>query len=93
MTIVKIRVTQGDINDGETCDALHCPLAEAMSRALDRVVSVGCSVWCFVGDGGELLQPMYSLPAEANRFAAEFDRREKVAPFEFDLSLNPYMEA
>lgn len=85
-----IKVTQEDIDLGKPRSYQYCPVALAVVRACNRAVeyvSVGFGVVDVYLLPREHLMARY--PAEVNTFIGNFDRGATVAPFEFELPLEP----
>ena len=79
MTKFTIDVTQDDIDYGVKCDAMHCPVANAMKRH-----------WPMPAVGSEACFPAgrpAKLPKAAQRFTRRFDAGEAVKPFKFTLEV------
>ncbi|MEO8426010.1 MAG: hypothetical protein ABI651_02750 [Verrucomicrobiota bacterium] len=80
---MKIRITQGDIDEGRHCCPCHCPVARAIRRdtgsAASRLAVCGAAIWI-----GRL---HYRTPLDAFEFIYRFDNGDEVAPFEFELGL------
>jgi hypothetical protein len=91
--IVRIEVTQADIDDGEPGEPCTCPVALAIRRIgpdCDPQVDRLCVVF---GEGSGYCEA--ELPAAATRFIDDFDRlcgvfadyRSRFAPFAFDVEI------
>ena len=79
---MRIEVTQEDIDLGEPCDPLLCPVALAIDRQLP---GSDCEVeYCTID-----LEPgmVFKTPQSVRNFIAAFDEEEPVAPFSFDLDI------
>lgn len=74
-----IQVTADDIREGEVYDCDLCPVARAMSRALDRPVAVFADEYR-IGD-----ERFHLLPPAAELFVQLYDGGEAVGPFEFEI--------
>ena len=90
--IVRIKVTQADIDLGSRRCPSWCPIALAIERALPRSQpSVGARTFSVQMPGKHDRVGNLCLPYEAQRFVAAFDdamhKHEVVKPFEFDLLL------
>ncbi len=88
---MKIQVTREDIQKGRRGDCYGCPLAIAISRALDRPVEVW-SHQVVVLSKVETKYTVVPLPVIAQRFIAGFDIN-KIRPatcpgFEFELDMD-----
>ena len=82
-----IKVTQDDIDNGIKEDNCFCPIALAITRQLNREVSV-CTRWIYIyGDHniGWVYDHQYDTPLIVRRFIDDFDFDRKVEPFEFEL--------
>jgi hypothetical protein len=87
-----IQVTQEDIDSGRRllCGpewrprSQYCPIALAIERAICAPVWVGDTVWGF--KGGPVNR---TLPRAAAEWADDFDQGRPVAPFEFELYVEP----
>lgn len=80
---MKIQVTQDDIDHGCRAESGPCPLALAVRRQtslVDPHISIG-AVW----HGKDMYRKYFNLPVEASVWYRDFDRGEKVTPFEFEL--------
>ncbi len=78
---MKIKVTKEDIANGKRNDFHSCPIALATKRKLnigDWRLSVGAVIYNRGND------KRWSLPKIARQFIINFDRGQKVKPFEFD---------
>ena len=84
---MKVKVLEDDIADGDPRTCVSCPIALAL-LAVDGVdfASVGTKMARvrFAGRAEKEFS-IYRLPAEAIRFIAQFDRGNKVEPFEMEL--------
>jgi hypothetical protein len=78
-----IQVTQEDIKNGKRCHGCYCPVALAVTRVVpqaDKVIRVETT--------GLQLTPhakWLQLPESARTFIRDFDTKQPVAPFEFEL--------
>lgn len=80
---VTIHVTAVDIECGVVGSSQWCPVARAMSIALNRPVSVsGLGYWKFIGSRSEA---KHRLPVEVNTWIDHFDGEARVKPFSFDI--------
>jgi hypothetical protein len=85
---MRICVSQEHINRGRRGDPCSCAVALAIRDALPGTTpEVAPVVVYLLGFAGLGLRPTAPLPPEATRFIDRFDRREAVAPFEFDLPI------
>ena len=77
--MVKICVTQKDINTGKKESMRACPIAKAVRRATKKtgIEVTGGSVW--------IKNDRYNLPTRARRFVSRFDGELPVKPFQFNL--------
>lgn len=81
---ILIQVTIEDIKNGVRAITRECPVARAMSRALDREIRTDSRVWV-VGD-----EPWFSgryLPHEVTRRIEQFDCGMGMRPFSFKVRL------
>lgn len=76
-----INVTQEDINAGQRCDAKTCPIALAAFRMQleDPYVAKGTISY------GVAVRLRRNLPPAAQQFVYDFDHRNDVKPFSFEL--------
>lgn len=83
--MLRIEVTQQDIEHGQWQDCEECPIALAVTRAVGFTVEVGTNIKAAKpGDRRNT-----DLPEECVQFIHAFDAREPVKPFVFWL---PYVE-
>jgi hypothetical protein len=87
--VMKIKVCQTHIDEGERFSCRKCPVALAV-KSHPTVKRLGCEEhvmvstslidirWC----GDE-----YQLPAKVKRFINQFDKIKKVKPFSFEIKL------
>lgn len=82
--VVKVRVTQEDINLGESRNCRWCPVALAMWRATGKrwLVSPISMTVADINDSGSVC-----LPHIAYLFVLDFDAGRPVQPFEFEVEL------
>ena len=81
---MRIKVTQDHIDRGWRHSFAWCPIGKAMlEMAGVHDVSVGqnCILWLTADDG----PCRADTPADVKQFICDFDNKEKVDPFEFDL--------
>ena len=78
---LKIKVTQEDINNGEPCETMSCPVALALSRQLNLFNPVYVSYSYFSTDNKYVY-----LPRSVKRFIHRFDSGEEVKPFNFIIN-------
>ena len=79
----KITVMQRHIDEGERLCDERCPIALALAGMNYEHPRVGVySAGYFSGDGS---WRRVSLPVEAGQFVLDFDAREPVEPFRFQL--------
>ena len=83
MKIVTVDVTQNDIDAGDS-HADSCPVALAISRAMDRPVLVCRDCWAFWPETGTF----YPMPEAAGRFIELFDNGLPVEPFSFTVEID-----
>lgn len=84
---MNVQVTENDIAEGKRYSCYRCPIALAVHRACERagwhdipeIIVTLTHASC--GEHGAF------LPSAAQRFIADFDRRDKVRPFNFELPL------
>lgn len=76
--IMKINVTERDIELGARGTTVACPIALAIKRRTKKAVHVG--TWT-----ARIGQVRFKLPEEAINFVACFDRNVYVKPFKFNL--------
>ncbi len=74
MLYIPVPVEQRDIDRGSPCSGECCPLARAISRALHRRISVGCSHYTPVNDFCQAVHESIRLPDEAIKFRKDFDK-------------------
>lgn len=79
----EVEVTQRDIDEGKTRDCTHCPVALAIARAMG-LPEVHVAHDFFVAASGG---PEIKLPPEVSIFIRQFDLREPVSPFTFELTI------
>jgi hypothetical protein len=84
MKVVRINVTQADIDEGVRCDSFSCPIARAAQRVLGLEVSVTPRS---IKDHGTFL--LGKLPPRAAAFVHNFDLSNPVKPFAFSVTLRP----
>lgn len=85
-----ISVTQQHIDHGVQGSACNCPIANAITEALDL------SHYIYAVVTGEQLRlvarfarvTQYYLPKEAREFIKHYDNNQPVTPFTFELELN-----
>lgn len=86
---VEVHVTETDISAGIVSDCEKCPVARAISRALELEIMVDTdsfySEWDDVTLDGLASIP---LPAEAQAFIAIFDDGGYVLPFTFPITVD-----
>lgn len=83
VNIMKIKVTQQNIDSAKRNDGRYCPVAMAIR---DRL---WFGKWRFVAVGyhrAHTIFAVYDLPAEASDFIRNFDMRIPVQPFEFEIA-------
>ena len=80
-TLVKVSVTQDDINHGERRSCARCPVARAMTRALGKPVSAGPDGWWTLGDGS-----IHRFPLDVRANVMAYDEIGLMVPFEFEVS-------
>ncbi len=85
--LLKINVTQRDIDEGSRCNPSECPVALAIGRELDEVVKVGL-IFVTIGNYAFGDTAHLPLPRAALDFIHEFDFVESVKPFSFYLPMN-----
>lgn len=81
---IKVQVTQDDINKGERCSYLHCPVARGMHRAIGTIVGITPMRARFLDDGSP---KEVALPNIAADFIIAFDSERAVTPFEFEIDV------
>jgi len=81
----KFRLLKKDIRAGQPKDALACPLALCLSRALDRSVSVAEDLIEVTSLGDATVSA--KTPKKLRRFIERFDAGKAVKPFKFTLKL------
>lgn len=81
---IHVVVTQEDIEKGIKGDTSNCPIANALKRMGYTDVKVGY-LHSWIHRNGRTLT--VRMPIEASFFVDNFDNRETVAPFSFDLKL------
>mgnify|MGYP003556362465 CR=1 FL=1 len=77
--VMKIQVTQEDIDKGIKQNICNCPIALSLKRNFPRA-KVGCSI-TLNGTWNDAID----TPVEASCFIDKFDNDLPVEPFEFDL--------
>ena len=86
MKVLRVQVTQADIDEGVVGDCKLCPMAVALNRQYpEQAWSVGTTWVCHV-DGS--LMCRNSDPSR--QFITQFDRGELVRPATFVLKLGMY---
>ena len=78
-----VTVTADDIGNGEPGEPCLCPIALAVSRALDS----GFTAWATTGHVEVDPLTWVDLPVVAQDFIGRYDNALPVEPFEFDLEL------
>jgi hypothetical protein len=81
---VRIDVTADDIRRGRRDDALACPVALALDRATGEPWGVDPKIMIEATYGR-----MAGTPPEVASFVCDFDAGREVAPFSFDLEVEP----
>lgn len=89
-----ITVNQEDINSGVAGDCENCPIARAAIRAVAQQPDVLGTDTCAVEVLDDILfvrarsrRHEGRLPERAREFVEDFDSKEEVRPFEFDVEL------
>lgn len=77
---MQIHVTKHLIKIGRPEDPKYCPVAMAISQALNLPVSVD-------GDSIQVGVVRVPLPRKAKRFIGKFDSGKEVEPIEFNVKL------
>lgn len=80
---VLVKITQRHIDQGVACSSIECMLALGLNEATGEAWSVGPDECGRRNGRGESIP----LPLRAIVGLTAFDRREKVAPFEFELKV------
>ncbi len=83
--IIKLSVTQQDIDEGEKASCTKCPVALALQRALGRqddAAMVGMGMVNLFIDGNS-----HKVPDAVRDFVRSFDSGDKVEPFELTFSV------
>lgn len=86
--VYHVDVTQADIDNGVAGKSESCPVAIAVSRAMESGVRVALGR-VFVDDPRRA-QPYFSsglLPLNAREFIGLFDNHKPVQPFAFDVDM------
>ena len=83
--VMKIQVTQEDIDAGKQKDIHCCPLALAIKRVTGKEIQVVTDYFDLVNENG--LFEIYDLPEIAANFRRDFDHCLTVEPFEFELDI------
>lgn len=86
---LRVNVIPKDIKLGIRCSFCNCPLAKAISRALNRPFHVGHETgFVYLGNAPGI---EVSIPENAIEFRRAFDNKEQTYPFQFDLSLPDFL--
>jgi|SRR6185312_14609868 len=98
--LVKVEVTQDDIEQGNKNSCFYCPIALAASRATGTIVAVGTFehviggkfigvgvnlAWIYCNPDGMNVERWAKLPQVANDFVKRFDESGVGEPISFDL--------
>lgn len=89
--MVRIEVTEQDIEQGVAGDCENCPAALAINRALkpDFSCDLDCEfVSIFGGPGAPVLN--VATPLIVRTFIERFDDYSRVSPFSFELPIDDY---
>jgi len=81
--MIKIQITQDDIDKGKKMDPSNCPLALAIKRQLNPV-SVKVSPWCAVITNTEI-EGAKRYGIVDNGFVKRFDRGYEIRPTTVEL--------
>lgn len=88
--IIKIQVTQDDIDRGRRCVASQCPIARAVRRAFDKPYSVSVGTrYIIVCQKRRGPEQVFTMDANTCHWRHEFDMARSVQPFSFPLC-EPY---
>lgn len=79
-----IHVTQEHINDGNKCSSILCPIALAITKAMENRWSVGSTT---AGPLNNRMDDEVTLPGIVTAFIRLFDKGEPVVPFSFELDV------
>ena len=86
---ITIEITQEDIDRGIRCSNIECPVAYALTRALNKKVRVNLRSYYLMDNWTVLL-----LPKEASNFIKTFDQGittdvvyEQPKPFSFEIEV------
>lgn len=77
-----IHVTAEDIRWGKRRDCAHCPVALAIQRQVDQFATVG-RVNFLIND------TLIEIPEVVKDWTLAFDDGHQVAPFTFELDIDP----
>lgn len=81
---MKVSITASDIAQGQKCSARFCPLAIAMSRAMERDIWIG---WSYAYSHPDTLPKfIMALPEAAQEFVVRMDKGETMEPIEFEIT-------
>lgn len=86
--MIKVEVTQNDIEQGEACVGGYCPIALALRRVCPKFdnIHVGDRVVEFYKGYGKYihldeLTAVYKMPESGKKFVRKFDYGRSVEPF------------
>jgi hypothetical protein len=89
--ILKVSVTQADIDSGHRNDCTECPIALAINRAapfdLAYSFKVRHSYVEVFMNNKTGANEFWELPYEAKMFIRNFDKNKPVKPFEFEIKM------
>lgn len=87
-----IKVTEGHIRAGKTRDCADCPIALALSAALNLECRVDHYAWFAIEPGLSVSKTTaHWLPPIARQFVDDFDAGHYVGPFEFEVEWEPQL--
>ena len=87
---MRVHVTAEDIRDGKRRDEYECPVALACRRDMGAWSVAVMAHQMIVWQGTALdNSKRVETPGEVYEFIDKYDRRRKVAPFAFELTLPP----
>lgn len=89
--MIRVEVTQDDINRGQQTVCRACPVALALNRALSEALGypVETSVQRYSGavwTPEEKFLGRMRFPRSVEKFVVSFDDEKKVEPFEFNIN-------
>lgn len=89
--MIKVEVTQEDIDKARIFDSMNCPIAKALKRAFNKNdIKVGPNYFVIAEEWMKSPEELknkteYILPTEVRDFILSFDCGSKVVPFTFEI--------